>query len=284
MLARKKTRKNYFKNSAARRRAHKKQYLLGLFKISLGVFLVVMMSFVCIFGYDIFTQSDFFKTVHIHVQGCQTLTQGEVVEQAKLSRGLNIFSINLTTTRKRLMAHPWISEADVGREIPSGIRIRIKEHEPLAIIDINRKFLLNKQGNIFKEWQATDPVNLPVVDGLNFSDLNVGEKQYSQPFRAVMTVLKLGQHAGSILSNQEIHKIDVDKDIGLTIYAKSGLGTLKLGYNDYHDKYKRLKEVLFFLKNNQNIPILNSIDLNNPDRIVVNLNQDKSPARGHKEV
>ena len=154
------------------------------------------MSFAFIFGYALFTQSGYFKTVYLNVQGCKTLDQKAVITQAKLSQGLNIFSVNLTTTRKRLLAHPWISEAEVSREIPSGIRIRIKEHEPLAIIDINRKFLLNHQGELFKEWEVTDPVNLPLVSGLAFSDLNVGARPYSQPFNAVMTVLRLGQHTG----------------------------------------------------------------------------------------
>jgi cell division protein FtsQ len=242
------------------------------------------MSFAFIFGYDLFTQSGYFEAAYINVQGCQTLAEKAVIAQAQLSQGRNIFSVNLTTTRKRLLAHPWIADAEVSREIPSGISIRIKEHEPLAIIDMNRKFLLNKQGELFKEWEITDPVNLPVVGGLAFSDLNVDTRPYSQSFNAVMTVLRLGQHDSSILTNKEIRKIEVDKDIGLTIYANNGLGALKLGYDDYPGKFKRLQEVLFYLKKNQNIPILNSIDLNNPNRIVVNLNMEKQPATGHKEV
>jgi len=284
LLAHKKTRKNFFKNSTARKRAKRIQFVFSFFKIISGLSLVTVMSFAFIFGYDLFTQSGYFKAAYLNVQGCQTLDEKTVITQAKLSQGRNIFSVNLTTTRKRLLAHPWIADAEVSREIPSGISIRIKEHEPLAIIDMNRKFLLNMQGELFKEWEITDPVNLPVVDGLAFSDLNVDTRPYSQSFNAVMTVLRLGQHASSILTNKEIRKIEVDKDIGLTIYANNSLGALKLGFDDYPGKYKRLKEVLFYLKKNQNIPILNSIDLNNPNRIVVNLNMEKQPATGHKEV
>jgi cell division protein FtsQ len=284
LLVHKKTRKNFYKNSAAKRRAKRIQYALSLLKIIFGLSLVAVMSFAFIFAYDLFTQSGYFKTVRLDVQGCNTLDEKAVITQAKLSYGINIFSVNLGTTRKRLLAHPWISDAEVSREIPSGICIRIKEHKPLAIIDINRKFLLNTQGDIFKKWEASDPVNLPVVDGLAFSDLNVGARPDSRAFNAVMTVLKLGQRKDSVLSNKEIRKIEVDKDIGLTIYADTGFGALKLGYDDYPGKYKRLQEVLFYLKKNQNIPILNSIDLNNPNRIVVNLNLEKQPATGHKEV
>ena len=284
MLVHKKVRKNFYRNSAARRRTNLVRQVLNMLKIISALSLVAVMSFAFIFGYDLFTQSDYFRAVTLNVQGCRTLDEKTVIAQAKLSPGLNIFSVNLGTTRKRLLAHPWISEAEVSRDIPSGLSIRIKEHEPLAIIDIDRKFLLNKQGVIFKEWEITDPVNLPLVNGLAFSDLNVGARPYSQAFNAVMTVLRLGQQESSILTNREIRIIDVDKDIGLTVYANNSLGALKLGYDDYPGKYKRLKEVLFYFKQSRDKPLLNSIDLNNPDRIVVNLNPQKRPATGHKEV
>ncbi len=284
MLARKKTRKNYFKNSSAKRQARRLQYLKGIAKIGSGLLLVAAMSFAFIFSYDIFTQSDYFNTREISVTGCERLDQQGVIDQAKLDLGLNIFSVNLMTTRKRLLAHPWISEADVSREIPKGIHIRIREHEPLAIIDMGRKFLLNRKGEIFKEWHLTDPVSLPNVYGLTFSDLNVGSRPVNRPFKAVMAVLKLGLQSNSLIANRNIKSIHVDKDIGLTVYADNRLGALKLGYGDYRDKYKRLEEVLAYLETKEKISAMKSIDLNNLDRIVVNLNMDKSPAVGHKEV
>ena len=284
MLARRKTRKNYFKNSAAKRQARRWQYLKGIAKIGSGLLLVAAMSFAFIFGYDLFTQSDYFSSRNIRVEGSHRLNQQEVIAHAKLNLGLNIFSVNLTTTRKRLLAHPWISEADVSREIPKSIHIRIREHEPLAIIDMGRKFLLNRKGEIFKEWHRADPVSLPLVYGLTFSDLNVGSRPVNRPFKAVMTVLKLGLQSNSIIPNRNIKSIHVDKDIGLTVYADNRLGALKLGYGDYSDKYKRLEEVLAYLEKKEKIMAMKSIDLNNLDRIVVNLNMDKSPAVGHKEV
>ena len=283
-MAHKKTRKNYFKNSTAKRKARRRQYSLGIVKIVGGLSLVAVMSFAFIFGYDLFTQSDFFRTQKISVKGCERLDRQDVIHQAKLDLGMNIFSVNLATTRKRLLAHPWILEADVSREIPKAIHIRIREHEPLAIIDVGRKFLLNRKGEIFKEWQRADPVSLPVVYGLSFADFNVGSRPINRPFKAVMIVLKLGLRSNSILANRDIKSIHVDKDIGLTVYADNRLGALKLGYDDYSNKYKRLEEVLSYLEKKEKILAMKSIDLNNPDRIVVNLNLDKSPGKGHKEV
>ena len=74
------------------------------------------------------------------------------------------------------------------------------------------------------------------------------------------------------------------EDIGLTIHVNNGLGTIKLGYDDYADKYKRLQEVLFYFRSGKDFEKVRSIDLNNPDRIVVNINTGASSAMGYKEV
>lgn len=284
MLARKKIRRNYFKNSSSRYRAEKIQHITNLLKITAGVVLVALMSCIFIFGYDLLTQSNYFKVVRLKVEGCDILFQKEVLEQAEIASGMNIFSINLTTTRKRLLAHPWIADAEVGRVIPAGIYIKIREHDPLAVIDLDRRFLLNKQGEIFKEWETTDPVNLPVIDGLEFSDLNIDGRSFSRPFSAVLSVLKLGQKDGSAVTNKETYRIEVDRDIGLTIHVNNSLNVVKLGYDNYPDKYRRLKEVIYYFRKNGQSRKFRSIDMNNPDRIVVNINQEDSTAVGHKEV
>ena len=81
-MVRKKTRKNYFKNSAAKRKARRTQYLLGTVKIVSGLLLVAAMSFAFIFSYDLFTQSNFFSTRDISVEGCERLKHQEVIDQA----------------------------------------------------------------------------------------------------------------------------------------------------------------------------------------------------------
>jgi cell division protein FtsQ len=280
----KKIRKNYYKNSPAKQMARRLQHALNTIKILFGLTAVAAMSFLFIFGYDLLTQSNYFKASQLTVLGNELLTDQDVLDQTGLSDGINIFSVNLTTTRKLLLAHPWIAEATVSRDIPSGISIHIQEQEPLAIIDIKRKFLLNTKGEIFKEWKPADPVNLPIISGLEFSDLNVGGTPYSQPFNAVMSVLKLGQKNGSVVTNKQIRTIEIDKDIGLTIHVNNSLGTIKLGYDDYPSKYKRLQEVLCYIENGKHFENVKSIDLNNPDRIVVNINMETSSAVDHKEV
>lgn len=277
-------RQNYYKNSLAKRRAKVIQRIIACFKIMAAVSLVTAMSIIFIFGYDLLTQCDYFRANSIIVNGMNRLSQNQIIKHACIDAGVNIFSVNLSATRKRLLAHPWIADAEVRRELPDRINIRIKEHKPLAIIDLGRKFLINDQGEIFKELAALDPGNLPIIIGLEFSDLDVSGKSRNIPFNAVMDVLQLGQKTGSIIPNRLLKIIRVDRETGITLYAFSGIKAIKLGYNNYPDKYERLKNVLFYMEKGHMFSGFDTIDLNNLDRIVVSPVRIGSPAMHYKEA
>ncbi len=201
-----------------------------------------------------------------------------------MSPGVNILAVNLSLTRKRLLANPLIAHASVGRELPSTIVIHVEEHVPLAVLDMGRLFVVNAKGEIYRELDGTDPGNLPVVTGLSFSDITVGGAPHSAPFNAVMTVLTMGRDIGSTLPNSHIRKIDVDREIGLTLLTTNRIKAVKVGYDDYGKKFQKLKNVLFYLETQRQLLRLDSIDLNNLKRIVVTPAGTDSPDGNHKEV
>ena len=99
-----------------------------------------------------------------------------------------------------------------------------------------------------------------------------------------MSLLKLGQRNDSVIPIDQISRIEVDRDIGLTLHVKDRTGAIHLGYHDYPSKYKLLEKVLVYFQNKSSGSALRSIDLNNPNRIVVNIDTNASPATGQKEV
>ena len=283
-MGRKHIRRNYYKNSAAKKHNRIITRLVFSIKTAGVIAALLLLSFVFIFSYDFLTQCDYFKAEKLVVSGTDRLSEKQVLEQAQIKKGINIISVNLSMTRKRLLAHSWITEADVSRDLPNGIHIRIKEHQPLAVLDLGRKFLINTCGEIFKEMEATDPDQLPIISGLEFSDINTRDKPRSMPFNAVMNVLELGQKCKSVLPCKLIKKVRVDREMGLTIYAFDRIKEIKIGYNDYPTKYDRLKNILVHLKELPELSHLESIDLNNLNRIVIHPTKRESPAQGHKEV
>ncbi len=251
------------------KRSRKRNGLRSGLYFFLSVAWLFGMSAGLIFAYDIITQTDYFAAHQIDIVGNDRLSESEVIRQADLSPGVNIFSINLTLIRKQLLAHPWVASAKVVRKIPNRLLIQISEHVPLALIDLGRTFILNTEGEIFIEKSGLGGLDLPEVQGLSYSDIQSGGDPERDPLRAVMTVLKLGRKPGNVLSNRRIRIIQVDRQLGLTLYTFGDTAAIKLGYSDYPEKVRRLEKVLAFCGKNKRFKQLRFIDVNNVNRIVV---------------
>lgn len=246
--------------------------------------LLAFMGFSFIFGHDYLTQCSYFKADQLTVTGNRRLTPVQVLEQAGIQKGDNILGLNLSLARKRLLAHPWIAGASVSRQLPAAIVVRIREHTPLAVLDLGRAFVINTHGEIFKELDESDHLTLPVVKGLTFSDITVGDKPGSAPFHAVMAVLQLGRERESILPNRKIRMIDVDREIGLTLVADDRIRSVRIGYADYPQKFETLQNVVSYLNRRQTFTDIDSVDLNNLNRIVVTPAQSDASDSDRKEV
>jgi cell division protein FtsQ len=280
VFKRKKPRKNYRKGQKTERWYQFLGRIMLAFKVTASVVALAAVTGFFILIHDMLTQCDYFATRQMTIEGAQRLTHEQIARQAQVGIGDNILSVKLSLVRKRLLAHPWIAEAEVSREIPSRLIIRVREHVALAVVDFGQKFLINHQGQIFKAWDAADRVNLPQISGLELSDLKVYGRSKSSnsaqapvdspPFRAVMQVLELGEKQGSILPNHLIRQISVDRQIGITIYAFDRLKAISLGYSDYIGKYRMLAKLFSYLKRQRSIFDFDRIDLNNLQRIVVN--------------
>jgi cell division protein FtsQ len=303
VFKRQKPRKNYRKGTRRKRPFVVLRRLAAGFYVIAGVAGLLATSILFIFMHDIITQCDYFKAKRLDIEGMQRLSRNQIIETAQISKGMNVLAVNLIRVRKQLLAHPWIAEAEVRREIPAGLYIRVQEHSPMAIIDLGRKYLINENGQIFKEWADTDPTDLPLVSGLETADIpdqgknilaasrqsrkNRKPSQWSlphhNPFEAVVQVLMLGRQTRSILSNTNIKQIRVDREIGITIEAFEQMKTIILGYGNYALKFNMLKNILAYGSQRSGFPDFNRIDLNNVNRIVVNP-VGKIPSGDRKEV
>jgi cell division protein FtsQ len=275
--------------AAARRRAWLNRLAFAAWAVT-GAAGVVFVSLFFVFVHDVFTQSEHFKARRIQIEGTQRLDAKTVATVAGVRTGINVLSVNLSAARRRLLAHPWVAEAEVRREIPATLSIRIREHVPAAIVEVGRKFLLNARGEIFKEWEPADPGGLPVVSGLQVSDLRPADRSGaapshglpglkaaappasapSRPMDAVMQVLARTGETGSVLPTREIRAIRVDRELGITVLAYDEAKSIRLGYDDYAAKLRLLADLLAFFKTRPGMMDFERIDLTDPSRVIVN--------------
>ncbi len=264
-----------------------------------ALFVCALLLFALVLTYSGVTQYRGFAANKVAVFGTKRLTDQDVLAQADVKTGANIFRINLNVVRQRLLAHPWIHSAEVTREIPGSITIRVREHEPQAIVELSKRYLMNTEGDVFKHFSGESDLSplekdegeaegpdqgyhegYPLITGFSPEDIQVAGsptmKNETNPHKAVMNIIQIAKVPDSSLPLSQIKQILVDREIGLTLLTSGSIRTVKLGYGEYGEKVRRLGEVSKFLKEKARLEEIDTLDLHNLERIVV------KPASGRK--
>ena len=272
----KKMRRNRFRKD--HRRLWARRLVLTL---KMGGLMIGLLAFSALFmmGYAAVTQSDYFRTQAIEVNGAVRLSREAILDQAQLRPGDNLLAVNLQHTRKRLLAHPWIAAARVWREIPETLRIDIREHEAVAVVDLGRRFILDHEGRIFKEFDAEERLGLPLVSGIDYTAIALGDDTLSPALEAVLTVLRVSRNRAGRLPLEAIERLHFDAEMGITLTESAAKREIKLGVSDFETKFARLDQLRQRLDQSGQWDAVRAIDLNHPDRIVVRLEALPVPAK-----
>lgn len=259
------------RKTSARRSARKDTHLAGRFLTVLAfILLLVLVSTAFLEGYRFVTGCRYFAAADIEVDGACVLSADEVMQAAGVARGENILSINLGLVRRRLLAQPWIAKAEVYRVLPGKLKISIKEHTPVAIVDMGEKFYVQEDGKIFKRVEGNGPDTLPVITGLDCRDIDDKGYPASRAFKAAMNLLAMAGRMGNSMPGMKIRRISVDRDAGLTMFAFDHIGGIRLGFGGYADKLWRLGRVMDLVeKECENGRRVASIGLEWPGRVAV---------------
>lgn len=265
----KRLRENRYRKAARQTRTFGSGWLTALFKVLAAGAAIVAMSLVFIFGHDWLTQCNYFRAQTVKISGIERLDREQVLEAAEISKGTNIISINLRTARKRLLTLAWVAEAEIRREFPDSFMIRIREHKPVAVIELGKHFLVNAEGEIFKETDKKKFSELPVISGVEYQYWKADNSGNIPVFESVMFVVNRGEKQDTVLPTGKIRQIQVDRELGLTVETEEFPAQLiHLGYGGYESKYRRLSKIFSYLERRGASFELEEIDLRYPDRIV----------------
>jgi cell division protein FtsQ len=92
------------------------------------------------------------------------------VRRSEIERSLtglllgNFFSVNLDALRQSLEKLPWVRHADIRRQWPSRLEVRLEEHQPAAYWGEGATHLVNTFGEVFTASLSRD-LRLPQLGG-----------------------------------------------------------------------------------------------------------------------
>lgn len=104
-------------------------------KARLRVALIVLAVFAVVASAILTYRSNAFSISRVDVVGARRLTQEQVRALANVPAGATLLRLPVREIEARLRRSPWVSSAEVSRDFPDGLRVRITEREPAALVD-----------------------------------------------------------------------------------------------------------------------------------------------------
>jgi cell division protein FtsQ len=261
--------------SAGRNRLKRRsgEILGDILKTSLLLTGILLVTALLILIYSQTMSTTYFGLRETQVRGLKELTEKDVLVLADLKPAQNLLAINADAIRDRVRKHPWIRDVYVGRELPRRLVIEVRERTAIALLKKGDGFyLMDADGLAFKKMEARDESDLPALTGC------YRDGRPNQPLLTkALDLFHYLSTADGLFSIKSIAEVNGDEIFGFSIFTDSGL-CLRLGFDNYENKIRRLKPVLTDLeKRNVNLKYV-MIDLTDPTKITVQKRNIMSPA------
>jgi cell division protein FtsQ len=107
-----------------------------------------------------------FRIADLRVAGHNQLTKEEVLAAARVTGRSSLLFLDADATRERLKSNPWIADATVRKLLPGQLQIEIKEREPFALWQKDRRVsVIADDGTVLEGFVAPQLLTLPLVVG-----------------------------------------------------------------------------------------------------------------------
>ncbi len=213
-----------------------------------------------------------FSIQEVNLLGGKRVSPQQAQVQAGVTLGSNVFALDTALAERKLLENPWISEARVTRDLPRSLRIEIKERDAAALaVFSDRLYLVTAQGEPFKELEAGDPADFPLITGVSVEGLSRDRPREIDRVKVGLEVLE--QYSRVTLSKtqpaQEVHLAD-SGDVVLTA-GKEAI-TFELGKDAFRRKLLMGEQVVGEMRRKGRSPGIVFLDNQaHPERVVVRM-------------
>ena len=191
-------------------------------------------------------ESSYFSVSEIQVRGGEKFDGNEIVTMAGLKPGMNLWRIEPATIEKKVAKHPWVRRVLVRREFPRRVVIEIEERTPRAIVAIGKLYYVDSDGVVFKEVEAGENVQFPLLTGLRPDELGSRDPVVRRKISDAVRLADLMAKDSHTIS--EVHFEAADR---LVLYTTAYPLALHMGWGDWEDKVKRVDRVLKLWKGHE---------------------------------
>jgi cell division protein FtsQ len=244
-------------------------YLPAFFKLILAI-VVGILAFA---GYRVAASASFFQVRNVEVQGTSRVSADDVRALVRKEvEKTGVWKADLKGMNARLEKLPWIRAAVVSRVLPDGIRVRITERVPRAVVRTasGRFRWIDEDAVLLGEMLPTDQIPPFFLRGLNEEDPEGAQAENRERVAKFLELQHDWDAAGLSERVSEVNLIDV-LDIRAQLAGDNSQIEVRLGSQDHGKRLKDALEVLDAQRQSGRGSLISYIDMSQGKRAIVGL-------------
>jgi cell division protein FtsQ len=137
-----------------------------------------------------------FAVRQVHLSGNERTTEDEAFGALDVTAGYSIFSVDPSAARKRLLALPWVADAEVRRQFPDTVTVRLIEKRPFALWRNGRDMSVVERSGAVITREGLDSFHLPVIAGAGAPGVAAPFLDVLGGYKAVFTRVRMIERMG----------------------------------------------------------------------------------------
>ena len=247
--------------------------LLGYVPLALRIGVIAVIALIGFVGYRAAASASFFQVRTIETRGAARASAEDVKSVVRRDVGqTGVWRADLQELSSHIEKLPWVRTAVVTRVLPDGIRVRITEREPRAVVrtSAGRFIWVDDDAVYLGEMASTDQMPVFFLRGWNEDDSNEAQAENRERVAKFLELQRDWSAQGIAERVSEANLLDL-RDVRVQLAGNDSQIEVRLGSQDQSARLGKALNVLDAQRQTARGPLISYIDLTQGKRAIVGL-------------
>jgi len=247
--------------------------LLTYVPLALRIGVIAIIALIAFVGYRAAASASFFQVRTIETRGASRASVDDI--KTLIRRDVSetgVWQADLQELSNHLEHLPWVRTAVVTRILPDGIRVRITEREPKAVVRTaaGRFIWVDDDAVYLGEMSPTDQMPAFFLRGWNEEDSNTARAENRDRVRKFLELQRDWSGQGISERVSEVNLLDL-RDVRVQLAGDDSQIEVRLGAQEQSARLSKALSVLDAQRQTSRGPLISYIDLTQGKRAIVGL-------------
>ncbi len=247
--------------------------LLAYVPLALRIGVIAIILLIAFVGYRAAASASFFQIRRIETKGAARASIDDIQTAVRRDVGqTGVWQADLAELSKHLERLPWVRTAVVTRVLPDGIRVRITEREPKAVVrtSAGRFVWVDDDAVYLGEMSPTDQMPAFFLRGWNEDDSAAAQAENRERVGKFLELQRDWSTQGLSERVSEVNLLDL-RDVRVQLAGDDSQIEVRLGSQDQSARLSKALTVLDAQRQTSRGPLISYIDLTQGKRAIVGL-------------